>query len=701
MLQCPGMLVSPRTLVRYGFTARPQMQLNERGKRIMTLVASCALAVAIFCILALWQGGPPLLVTNPFIRLGVAVTAVIVFIVGFLFLVKQAQPPLRRRLIWTGALTTGLAVLVVRYNNTVLRVSPSSARIPVLSALPIVATPLSAVERIQGRSYVHWTSSDPTVLSVIADTDKTGGSQSVIVKALKGGRATIFAVRGVLVASARISVENSYGVVPPLCTPESTASAAPPKSTASAAPPESTASAAPARLGCVAGSITSPSGQPVGRARVSLTAASGSDTLWTQHQMTDPIDGHYEFRIPVDSATPGAVLYLAVHQQVGERNPIWFIPTNWGLDTTTRVIHSGLLRAGVYRDVDIRLQYSPRSTFAMFFLLVPAIVGLLSTIWYFGAYRPAGVVPARRTPTRLPQSESHYHTRPATQGREKKTWDPELLTRIYVFANALTWGFLLALLCLLYAFRGVQGVSLFSESLTIPVAAPAFAFLGVLVYAIYVLAEEYVQRLRSGNGGDEERHRILLALGNRIVIAPYVAIVAVLALFDRPDHPMIPFVSFFTGLWIEPVLGTLKGIGDRLVNRAPLPPAPSVKADESFAQAKALLEQNREVLTSPENVVRATVEARQDASGAKATPVIVLWVRDKAAALKEKEPPPKELRGTLSNGTIVAFPFELREATGGADSEQPEVANQALTEPHPNGKEGEKEESEEGLAPVR
>lgn len=664
----------------------------------MTLVASAVLAVAMFCLWVLWQGGLPLLVANPLARLAVAGAALILTLVGFLLLVRQAQPHLKRRLIWAGALTVGLAVLVVWYHNSVLRVSPGSARIPVGSTLPLIAAPLSAVERFQGRSHVNWTSSEPTVVSVIPDSIKTSGSQGVIVKALKPGRATIFAVRGMVGASARVSVEDSDGVVPPLCKAGSTA-----RTVHSAAQPTTAAPAAQNPLRCVAGSITSPAGQPLARARISLTAALGSDTLWTQHELTDPVDGRYEFRIPADSATLGAVLSLAVHQQVGEKSPVWFIPTNWGLDTTTTIIHSGLLQAGVYRDVDIRLHYSPRSTFAMIFLLIPAILGLLSTVLYFGAYRPDEMISLNQVkPIAAPRHRPDSLTTPPTEARKKTPRDREqFLTRIYVFGNALTWGLLLALLALLYAFRGVQSVSLFSESITIPFVAPAFAFLGVLVYAIYVLAEDYVQRPRSDNRGDAaERHRILLALGNRIVIAPYVAIVAVLALFDTADHRMIPFVAFFTGLWIEPVLGTLKGIGDRLVNRAPLPIATPLDTEERLAQAQALLEQEKDNLTRSDNVVGATVEAKHDGTGGEATPVIVLWVRNKEVALAEKEAPPKELRGKLYNGAPVAVPVELREMPERNETEQYRGANQAPDEPHSNGARTDEkpDKSEEAIA---
>ena len=106
----------------------------------------------------------------------------------------------------------------------------------------------------------------------------------------------------------------------------------------------------------------------------------------------------------------------------------------------------------------------------------------------------------------------------------------------------------------------LQAINLFGPNLRVPVLIPVAAFLGVLVFATGRL----LALAKDGNT-DAEREAMYLELGNRTFIAPYVAIVTVLIAFDDRSGEVPTLAAFATGLWIEPVLESLRLLGQKLL----------------------------------------------------------------------------------------------------------------------------------------
>jgi hypothetical protein len=604
------------------------------------VVLSLLVAAALITLWLIWQGPDALPGVGTAYRLEATVVAILVLVLGSAVLLHTASPGVRKRFGWALAAVGLASGLTMWYSDSVLKVSPSSARIPEGSVLPLTAGPMTLIERIRGQPMIEWSSSDTAVAIMLASPGSVG-SHLAMVQGVHAGRATIFAVRGRVRSETRLSIDSS-GVIPPVCSVKGapvinvrlslrqrpTTPASGRATTKGATGSAGVTAAAGVSDACIAGSISSPGGQPVRRAKVSLKALSDTgDTLWAQYGLTDPVDGRFEFRVPGDSDRPPASFLLSVHQQVGETNPVWFLPTQWGLDTASRVLDARLLRAGAFRNgVDIKLQYSSQSAFSILLLLLPAIFGLTTTVLYY--------------------SESRK------------------MTTLYVLGNVLAWGLLLALFAVLYAFRGVQSIPLFGDRISVPTVAPTFAYLGVLVYAIYVLAADYVEALRSQRPAHStDRELMLLSLVNRIVIAPYVAIVAIVAVFSKLDHPMIPFVAFFTGLWIEPVLGTLKEIGDRLVRRSDPPEsARALPLADLLDQAKRLLQQERATLLKDEPNSTADAVATTTANGKEAVKVVVYLEAPDAEFDTRAKAFPTKLEGTLPDGTALSVPVEVQKA---------------------------------------
>jgi hypothetical protein len=535
--------------------------MSISARIVLSIMVTAIALVAVAGLGVLWASPQDAEVS---VRLLLAWAAGLASVVGLFVLWLLAKLP---RPLAGGLMAAAIiAAVVFWYNNAALAVYPTAATLRQGEILALTATPWTIKERILGKRAVVWLSQNDSTASVTAAGD------SVYVRAKAPGRATIYAVRKTARSQSRITVTDSSGAVPPLCGHREVSRAVRRDTTAgrSAQASADTADASGARqaTACLSGSIVSPDGQPLPRVEVALTAIDqGGDTLWKQYATTDPVDGRYEFliaslpNVPVDSM----IFRLIVDRQVVEKRHTWLMPTQWGLDTASRVIDGHLLTTGVYRDLDINLRYSTHSAFYILLLLLPAILGLLSTVLYRHWYGIAAEQREDQAAAALAEAEKLELAR--------KRWEKRAryLTLFYVFGNASIWGILLAVFAWTYAFRSIQTISLFNPRIVIPVLAPTFAFIGVLVWATYVLSRREAATALRPSGTNVAAHlqsarqNKLLAIGNRIMVAPYLAIVIVLLLnFEDQADPQIPFFAFFTGLWIEPVLRLIKDIGDRL-----------------------------------------------------------------------------------------------------------------------------------------
>jgi hypothetical protein len=136
------------------------------------------------------------------------------------------------------------------------------------------------------------------------------------------------------------------------------------------------------------------------------------------------------------------------------------------------------------------------------------------------------------------------------------------------------WALTIAGFLYAYLQDGTCCITLFSPSLQIPFIIPLFALLGLLVYAsasIYKHSEDDSSSL--------SYRRSLLATGERILIGPYIAIIADLILFHPfvgtvptlseaiGTLPLKAFLAFLTGLYVKTVLIRLNQIGFKLLTK--------------------------------------------------------------------------------------------------------------------------------------
>jgi hypothetical protein len=176
---------------------------------------------------------------------------------------------------------------------------------------------------------------------------------------------------------------------------------------------------------------------------------------------------------------------------------------------------------------DFQLSYDPTPPFYTFLLFLPALVGLVAA----------------------------SATAMVSQKRNEHGLDVAWVVRRYVIAGTGAWVVVIGVFIVGYWIAGLRSISLLDPSLSVPVLVPVSAFLGVVVFATTQLAEK-----------DELQLADLTNLGNRVFVAPYVAFMAILALFQgKTDGLLPPFIAFITGLWIEPVMGALHAAGAKLL----------------------------------------------------------------------------------------------------------------------------------------
>jgi len=112
---------------------------------------------------------------------------------------------------------------------------------------------------------------------------------------------------------------------------------------------------------------------------------------------------------------------------------------------------------------------------------------------------------------------------------------------------------------------GANTITIFNPDLSIPFYVPIAAFLGILVYAATNIRDSFA----FGDFTSVFRKK-QLALGERVLIGPYIAILAYLILFRLVTDQIKPIstgygalvaavaLAFFTGLFVKPVLSYLE-----------------------------------------------------------------------------------------------------------------------------------------------
>jgi hypothetical protein len=143
------------------------------------------------------------------------------------------------------------------------------------------------------------------------------------------------------------------------------------------------------------------------------------------------------------------------------------------------------------------------------------------------------------------------------------------VTQLYAVGTATLWGVVLGLLLVIYARQGNALIALFWPDLFISSGVVVFALLGYLTYVAFSLEEKDKDLLFDGT--NRQKQHILLTLGGRLLIAPYVALTGY-AIFAATFKSLntgafAAFFGFFTGVWIKPVLSALNNIGIKLLSK--------------------------------------------------------------------------------------------------------------------------------------
>ena len=340
---------------------------------------------------------------------------------------------------------------------------------------------------------------------------------------------------------------------------------------------------------------------------VSLTARTATgDTIWSSATTTVPIGpdsshGEFAFVYPNSSKLAAAHLDLDVaRQKVAVINDTWFRRGKWvrheHLVIGAAVVDSAG-RAAVRRDVALELDPAP--PFYTFLLFFPALIGLVAATAALGVFSRRGATQANAL--------EPYGTKKAKNA---------LLG--YTAAGTGAWVLVVAYFAIGFVTSGLRKISLFDPDISIPVILPVSAFIGVLVYATECL----VGVVRKKDDPDVvaahtfvDYQQTLIELGNRVFIAPYVAIIAVLTVFrGTADGLAVPFVAFFTGLWIEPVLRALQLVGDKLL------PGEKPKDKPTEVEQRSVVKAERDI-TQTKVVVRSNGDQPPDDSAPKDPPV--------------------------------------------------------------------------------
>lgn len=246
------------------------------------------------------------------------------------------------------------------------------------------------------------------------------------------------------------------------------------------------------------------------------------------------------------------------------------------------------------------------------------------------------------------------------------------VTYWYTLGNAALWGLIVAGLVLLYVW-GNGLIPLFWPDLFVSSGIIVFAFVGNIIYIAYSLHEK-------GRGffdlEEEKRRRLLLTLGGRVLVAPYIALVAYgifAATFPTlRTGPFAAFFGFFTGLWIKPVLEALNDIGMRLLSaeeqqkvadkmtraddsEAPLPATSSALAlrpEQAFLDAVAAA---REEFLKKKGVVGVDAGFKFSADASKTTDkAIVVYVYEKREPEQAADRVPETFKGFRTD--VVELP---------------------------------------------
>lgn len=220
------------------------------------------------------------------------------------------------------------------------------------------------------------------------------------------------------------------------------------------------------------------------------------------------------------------------------------------------------------------------------------------------------------------------------------------VTYWYSLGTASLWALVVSSLTWLYI-KGNPLIPLFWPDLFVSSGVVIFAFIGNCIYVAYAISEK---RHSFFDADESKRKSLLLRLGGRIFVAPYIALAAYgifAATFPTlRTGPFAAFFGFFSGLWIKPILEALNDIGLRLLSveerqkvaaeatraensEAPTQPTSSALAlrpEQAFLDA---VNAAREELLKKDGVISVAPSFRETPTGNQTQDSIVVYVYEK------------------------------------------------------------------------
>lgn len=240
----------------------------------------------------------------------------------------------------------------------------------------------------------------------------------------------------------------------------------------------------------------------------------------------------------------------------------------------------------------------------------------------------------------------------------------------YAIQIVSVWMLVVVSLSLIYTFLGDSLIPLFWPGLFVSSGVIIFAFLGSVVYIAFSVRRREPEFFEQDTD-PVVRRSMLLSFGGRLLVSPYVALVAVVLLgttFDQLESgPFALFFAFFTGLWIRVVLDVLNDVGmrflsterrqemaDRLAGKvapsvAKLPGDDTSKPDKGFFDAVATA---RQALLAKRGVIGVDFGEKVTGGGSTGIDSIVAYVYEKRDPDNEQDQVPPTFQG---------FPVDVKE----------------------------------------
>jgi hypothetical protein len=274
-----------------------------------------------------------------------------------------------------------------------------------------------------------------------------------------------------------------------------------------------------------AGRVVDPNGKPLSEAWVALSLHDDKGTMvW--HTVI-PTDSSGVFSIRPESLPRIPAVHAGVVAAEAPRH------LSAQVNVVVQITQEGKAEV-TPRRIDLRLE--PFDPLLTLIVLLPAFLGLIYAVVHLTEYsRPIGV------------------------------------TYAYAVTTTILWGFVAAWLSWRFVSKGQHLISLFFGDVFISSGVVVFAFLGSFAYAAFSLQEKEPDFF-SGTSPEAQakQRKVLLALAGRILVAPYIAVVAY-GIFSATfptlrTGPFALFFGFFTGLYIKPVVEALNDIGMRLLS---------------------------------------------------------------------------------------------------------------------------------------